>query len=33
MEEIRKIWLTHGIPTFVARKLDAMIDSGGWETF
>ncbi|KAH7103274.1 hypothetical protein BKA62DRAFT_636830 [Auriculariales sp. MPI-PUGE-AT-0066] len=33
MEDVRKIWLTHGIPTFVARKLDAMIDSGGWETF
>ncbi|KZV80483.1 hypothetical protein EXIGLDRAFT_780904 [Exidia glandulosa HHB12029] len=33
MDEIRRVWLNHGIPTFVARKLDSMIDSGGWETF
>ncbi|KAJ6608860.1 hypothetical protein B0H10DRAFT_2166482 [Mycena sp. CBHHK59/15] len=31
-EEVRKTWLTHGIPTVVARKLEATLDSGGWET-
>ncbi|KAG8907469.1 hypothetical protein FRB99_004045 [Tulasnella sp. 403] len=31
-EEIRKTWLSHGIPTFTARKLDGTIDSGGWDT-
>lgn len=25
-DEIRKTWLSHGIPTFVARKLDAVTD-------
>ncbi|GAA5986209.1 hypothetical protein JCM10908_006456 [Rhodotorula pacifica] len=32
-DELRKIWLTQGIPTYVARKLDAVTDHGGWETF
>ncbi|KAK7048047.1 E3 ubiquitin-protein ligase, partial [Favolaschia claudopus] len=31
-EEVRKAWLTHGIPTIVARRLEASLDSGGWET-
>jgi len=31
-EEVRKTWLNHGIPTTVARKLESMVDSGGWET-
>lgn len=31
-EEIRKMWLNHGIPTAVARKLESAVDSGGWET-
>jgi E3 ubiquitin-protein ligase UBR1 len=31
-EEVRRAWLTHGIPTVVARKLEATLDSGGWET-
>lgn len=31
-DEIRKAWLQHGIPTLVARKLDATVDYGGWET-
>jgi len=32
-EDVRKTWLNHGIPTIVARKLEATIDPGGWETF
>lgn len=32
-DELRKIWLTQGIPTYVARKLDSVTDHGGWETF
>ncbi|KAI0344027.1 hypothetical protein BDW22DRAFT_1372632 [Trametopsis cervina] len=31
-EEIRRIWLNHGIPTLIARKLESTVDSGGWET-
>ncbi|KAG8919827.1 hypothetical protein FRC01_001076 [Tulasnella sp. 417] len=31
-EDVRKTWLNHGIPTFTARKLDASIDSGGWDS-
>lgn len=31
-EDVRKIWLTHGIPTFIARKLESALDNGGWET-
>ncbi|KAK2464879.1 hypothetical protein APHAL10511_002955 [Amanita phalloides] len=31
-EEVRKMWLNHGIPTIVARKLESSIDTGGWET-
>ncbi|KAG8733420.1 hypothetical protein FRC11_006379 [Ceratobasidium sp. 423] len=30
-EELRRVWLTHGIPTFVARKLDGLMDYGGWD--
>ncbi|KAF8525093.1 hypothetical protein BU17DRAFT_41819 [Hysterangium stoloniferum] len=32
VEEIRKLWLNHGIPTYIARKMDATIDVGGWES-
>ncbi|EKM76991.1 hypothetical protein AGABI1DRAFT_77775 [Agaricus bisporus var. burnettii JB137-S8] len=32
-EDVRKTWLNHGVPTIVARKLEATIDPGGWETF
>ncbi|CAK5268665.1 unnamed protein product [Mycena citricolor] len=32
-EDVRKTWLTHGIPTLIARKMEAAMDSGGWETF
>ncbi|KAJ7726568.1 hypothetical protein DFH07DRAFT_1000781 [Mycena maculata] len=31
-EEVRKTWLGHGIPTIIARRLEAALDSGGWET-
>ncbi|KAG8874612.1 hypothetical protein FRB97_005779 [Tulasnella sp. 331] len=31
-EDVRKTWLNHGIPTLVARKLDGIIDSGGWDS-
>ncbi|GAA6024173.1 hypothetical protein JCM10207_005593 [Rhodosporidiobolus poonsookiae] len=32
-DELRKLWLTGTIPTFVARKLEASTDHGGWSTF
>ncbi|GAA5823895.1 hypothetical protein JCM11251_003337 [Rhodosporidiobolus azoricus] len=32
-DELRKLWLTGSIPTFVARKLEAVTDRGGWTTF
>ncbi|KAH9891170.1 hypothetical protein C8Q73DRAFT_703209 [Cubamyces lactineus] len=31
-EEVHKIWLNHGIPTLIARRLEGTVDSGGWET-
>ncbi|EMD41464.1 hypothetical protein CERSUDRAFT_146440 [Gelatoporia subvermispora B] len=31
-EEVRRIWLNHGIPTLIARKLEGTVDNGGWET-
>ena len=31
-EVIRKTWLSHGIPSMAARKLESSLDSGGWET-
>ncbi|KAJ3033774.1 hypothetical protein HK097_004730, partial [Rhizophlyctis rosea] len=31
-DELRKLWLTHGIPSFVARKIEQSIDFGGWMT-
>ncbi|KAB5580696.1 hypothetical protein GE09DRAFT_448226 [Coniochaeta sp. 2T2.1] len=29
---LRNLWLGHGIPSFIARKLEADINNGGWET-
>ncbi|KAI0890602.1 uncharacterized protein GGS22DRAFT_15740 [Annulohypoxylon maeteangense] len=29
---LRNMWLSHGIPSFISRKLEADINSGGWET-
>ncbi|VDB86546.1 unnamed protein product [Peniophora sp. CBMAI 1063] len=31
-EEVRRTWLSHGIPTLIARRLESTVDSGGWET-
>lgn len=31
-EEVRRIWLNHGLPTLIARKLEGTVDSGGWES-
>ncbi|CAI2174520.1 3024_t:CDS:10 [Funneliformis geosporum] len=32
-DEIRKVWLTHGVPIHVARKIEQAFDLGGWPTF
>jgi E3 ubiquitin-protein ligase UBR1 len=29
---LRNLWLGHGVPSYIARKLEADINSGGWET-
>lgn len=29
---LRNLWLSHGIPSFIARRLEADINNGGWET-
>ncbi|KAI9824858.1 MAG: hypothetical protein M1832_001463 [Thelocarpon impressellum] len=29
---LRNVWLQHGIPTTISRKLEADVNSGGWET-
>ncbi|KAI1374121.1 hypothetical protein F4677DRAFT_461677 [Hypoxylon crocopeplum] len=29
---LRSMWLSHGIPSFISRKLEADINNGGWET-
>lgn len=31
-EEIRKMWLQHTIPVYVARQIEANYDVGGWIT-
>jgi hypothetical protein len=30
--EIRKLWLQHNIPIYVARQIEATYDIGGWTT-
>ena len=30
--DIRKLWLQHGIPAYVARQIEASYDVGGWTT-
>ncbi|ORY96698.1 hypothetical protein BCR43DRAFT_492123 [Syncephalastrum racemosum] len=30
--DIRKLWLQHGIPAYVARQIEATYDVGGWTT-
>jgi E3 ubiquitin-protein ligase UBR1 len=29
---LRTLWLGHGVPSFISRKLEADISNGGWET-
>ncbi|KAJ8129699.1 hypothetical protein O1611_g3934 [Lasiodiplodia mahajangana] len=29
---VRNLWLSHGIPSYISRKLEADINNGGWET-
>ncbi|KAL1884288.1 hypothetical protein VTK73DRAFT_3272 [Phialemonium thermophilum] len=29
---LRALWLSHGIPSFIGRKLEADFSNGGWET-
>ncbi|KAK4160954.1 E3 ubiquitin-protein ligase [Cladorrhinum sp. PSN259] len=29
---LRNLWLGHGVPSFIARKLEADINNGGWDT-
>ncbi|KAI1341526.1 hypothetical protein F5Y15DRAFT_376364 [Xylariaceae sp. FL0016] len=29
---VRSMWLGHGIPSFISRRLEADINNGGWET-
>ncbi|KAK4647518.1 E3 ubiquitin-protein ligase ubr1 [Podospora bellae-mahoneyi] len=29
---LRGLWLGHGVPSYIARKLEADINNGGWET-
>lgn len=29
---LRNVWLQHGIPTTISRKLEADTNNGGWET-
>lgn len=29
---LRTIWLSHGIPSVISRKLEQDINNGGWET-
>ncbi|KAJ3020715.1 hypothetical protein HKX48_000314 [Thoreauomyces humboldtii] len=31
-DELGKLWLNHGIPSFVARKIESTFDIGGWAT-
>ena len=32
LDDIRKTWLTHGVPSFVARKMEALL-SVSWVPF
>lgn len=29
---LRNVWLQHGVPTMISRKLEADMNNGGWET-
>jgi hypothetical protein len=30
---IRNVWLQHGIPSVISRKLEAELNTGGWDSF
>jgi len=29
---LRNLWLSHGVPSSISRRLEADINNGGWET-
>ncbi|KAJ2901362.1 putative e3 ubiquitin-protein ligase ubr1 protein [Zalerion maritima] len=29
---LRNLWLSHGIPTFISRKMESDLNTGGWES-
>lgn len=29
---LRSMWLSHGVPSYISRRLEADINTGGWET-
>lgn len=29
---LRDVWLSHGVPATISRKLESEINNGGWET-
>lgn len=29
---LRAIWLSHGVPSFISRKIESDINTGGWDT-
>lgn len=29
---LRTMWLSHGVPSYISRRLEADINTGGWET-
>lgn len=29
---IRNVWLLHNIPNYIARRIDSVVDAGGWDT-
>ena len=29
---LRNVWLSHGVPNYISRRLEADINNGGWET-
>lgn len=31
-EFIRKVWLQHNVSNYIVRKLDSVMDAGGWDT-
>lgn len=29
---LRTMWLSHGVPSYISRRLEADVSTGGWET-